>query len=49
VTVRVLLDCGHEGTAPAGVTVGAWTSCWAMTYPEPGCQTQRRVVQVRAV
>jgi hypothetical protein len=40
------LACGHEGTSPSEARVGLWVSCWAVAYPEQGCQTQRKVVEV---
>ena len=44
--VLVGLDCGHVGRSKPGLAKGTWISCWAVAYPGPGCQTQRKVVRV---
>ena len=47
-TYLVTLSCGHSGTSAYAPAVGGWVSCWALCYPEPGCQAQRRVESVTA-
>lgn len=43
---RVRLACGHQGAVAVEVAPGDFVSCWAVAEPGPGCQTQRRVVEV---
>jgi hypothetical protein len=46
--MTLVLDCGHIATVPLNphIKAGAWLSCWALMYPDQGCQTQRKVIEV---
>ncbi len=45
-TYTVQLNCGHVARISNPITKGDWVSCWALMHPEPGCQTQRKVISV---
>jgi hypothetical protein len=48
-TLTVTLSCGHAATVTCDCfRPGQWISCWSLMHPEPGCQTQVKVVSVSA-